>query len=61
METTTLTINLPKNISLALEVEAIISGKNVAEYVEELLSKQVKYLNFEKVKNAIDANQKKTN
>lgn len=41
METTTLTINLPKNISLALEHKARISGKNVAEYVEELVAKQV--------------------
>ncbi|MGI8670914.1 MAG: hypothetical protein ACR2J3_13870 [Aridibacter sp.] len=46
METTTLTINLPKNISLALEDEARISGKNVAEYVEELVAKQVKRPTF---------------
>ena len=42
METTTLTINLPKDVGLALENKAKNSGKDVAEYVEELVSKQVK-------------------
>ena len=46
METTTLTINLPKDISLALENKARISGKDVAEYVEDLVAKQIKLPTF---------------
>lgn len=46
METTTLTINLPKDVGLALENKARISGKDVVEYVEELVSKQVKLPTF---------------
>lgn len=46
METTTLTINLPKDVGLALENKARIIGKDVAEYVEELVSKQVKLPTF---------------
>jgi len=42
METTTLTINLPRDISVALENEAKVSGKGVAEYVEDLVVRQVK-------------------
>ena len=42
METTTLTINLPRDISVALENEAKVSGKGVAEYVEDLVVGQVK-------------------
>lgn len=41
METETLTIHLPKDISIALESKAKISGKEVAEYIEDLLTKQV--------------------
>ncbi len=46
METTALTINLPKNISVALEDKAKINGKEVAEYVEDLVAKQIKRPNF---------------
>ncbi|PYS34669.1 MAG: hypothetical protein DMF75_05865 [Acidobacteria bacterium] len=42
METTTLTINLPRDISVALENKAKVSGKGVAEYVEDLVVRQVK-------------------
>ncbi len=46
METTALTINLPKDISLELAKKASSSGKNIAEYVEELVSKQLKRPTF---------------
>lgn len=46
METTTLTIHLPKDISLALENKAKTSGKDIAEYVEDLLAKQIKRPTF---------------
>lgn len=42
METTTLTIHLPKDVSLALEDKAKISGKGVAAYVEDLLERQAR-------------------
>ncbi len=42
METTTLTIHLPKDVSLALEDKAKINGKGVAEYVEDLLERQAR-------------------
>ena len=42
METTTLTINLPRDVSVALEDKAKVSGKGVAEYVEDLVVRQVK-------------------
>ena len=42
METTTLTINLPRDVSMALENKAKVSGKGVAEYVEDLVVRQVK-------------------
>lgn len=41
METTTLTIHLPKDVRLVLEDKAHTSGKGVAEYVEDLVSKQI--------------------
>ncbi len=41
METTTLTINLPKDVSVALENKAKTSGKGVAEYVETMIVKQM--------------------
>ena len=46
METSTLTIHLPKDISVELEKKAKSSGKNSAEYVEDLVSKQVKRPTF---------------
>lgn len=46
METTTLTINLPKDIGAVLENKAKVSGKGVAEYVEDLVTKQVKRPTF---------------
>ena len=42
MGTTTLTINLPRDVSVALENKAKVSGKGVAEYVEDLVVRQVK-------------------
>ena len=42
METTTLTINLPRDVSVALENKAKVSGKGVAEYVEDVVVRQVK-------------------
>ena len=46
METTTLTINLPKDVSVALENKAKTSGKGVAEYVETMIVKQIKRPTF---------------
>ena len=46
METTTLTINLPKDVSTVLENKARVSGKNVAEYVEDLVVSQIKRPTF---------------
>lgn len=46
METTTVTINLPKDIGAVLENKAKISGKGVAEYVEDLIVKQIKRPGF---------------
>ena len=46
METTTLTINLPKDIGVVLENKAKVSGKGVAEYVEDLVTKQIKRPTF---------------
>ncbi len=43
METTTLTINLPKDVSAVLENKARVSGKGVAEYVEDLVVRQIKH------------------
>jgi hypothetical protein len=42
MEMTELTIHLPADVSLELAKKARSSGQEVAEYVEELVSKQVK-------------------
>ena len=46
MEMTTLTINLPKDISAALEDKAKVSGKGVAEYIEDLVVSQIKRPTF---------------
>jgi predicted DNA-binding protein len=46
METMTLTINLPEEVGAALKDKARISGKNVAEYVESMISAQIKRLTF---------------
>jgi predicted DNA-binding protein len=46
METTTLTINLPKDVSAILENKAKADGKGVAEYVEEMVAKQIKRPTF---------------
>lgn len=40
METTTLTINLTKDITVELENKAKVSGKGVAEYVEDLVVRE---------------------
>ncbi len=41
METTTLTIHLPKDVGLALERKAKTSGKEIETYVEEMVADQV--------------------
>lgn len=41
METMTLTIQVPKNIGIALEEKAKNDGKELIEYVEGLLEKDV--------------------
>jgi hypothetical protein len=41
METMTLTINLPRDIVLTLENKAKISGRDSAEYVEDLITKEL--------------------
>ena len=41
METTTLTINLSKDISVALENKAKLSGRDATEFVEDLVTKEV--------------------
>ena len=46
METMTLTINLPKDVGAALESKAKTSGKDLAEYVETMIAKQVKRPTF---------------
>lgn len=41
MDTTTLTINLPKDIRLAVENKARLSGRDSAEFIEDLVAKEV--------------------
>ena len=41
METMTLTIHVPKNIGAILEEKAKSSGKDVSEYVEDLIEKDI--------------------
>ncbi len=41
METMTLTIQVPKNIGSVLEEKARNQGKDVAEYVENLIEKDI--------------------
>lgn len=41
METMTLTINLPKDVGAALENKAKMSGRDSAEFVEDLVTKEV--------------------
>ena len=40
METMTLTINVPKNVGAILEEKAKTDGKELIEYVEDLVAKQ---------------------
>lgn len=40
METMTLTINVPKNVGIILEEKARFDGKELVEYVEEIVTKQ---------------------
>lgn len=40
METLTLTIHVPKNIGIVLEEKAKNDGKELIEYVEEIVTKQ---------------------
>lgn len=40
METMTLTIHVPKNIGIILEEKAKVDGKELVEYVEEIVVKQ---------------------
>ncbi len=46
METTTLTITLPNDVRVSLENKAKVSGKGVAEFVEDLVIKQIKRPTF---------------
>jgi 23S rRNA G2445 N2-methylase RlmL len=46
METTTLTINLPKDITVELENKAKANGKDVAEFVKDLVVRQIKRPSF---------------
>ena len=41
METMTLTIHVPKNIGAVLEEKAKNQGKDVSEYVEDLIEKDI--------------------
>ncbi len=41
MDTTTLTINLPRDVGTALETKAKLSRRDTAEYVEYLVTKEV--------------------
>ncbi len=49
METTTLTIQLPKDVSLALERKAMTRGKPVEEYVEGLLEVQASRASLDEI------------
>ncbi len=40
METMTLTIHVPKNVGMVLEEQAKNDGKELIEYVEEIVTKQ---------------------
>ena len=40
METMTLTIHVPRNIGIILEEKAKTDGKELVEYVEEIVTKQ---------------------
>lgn len=40
METMTLTIHVPKNVGIILEEKAKVDGKELVEYVEEIITKQ---------------------
>ena len=40
METMTLTIQVPKNVGMVLEEKAKNDGKELIEYVEEIVTKQ---------------------
>lgn len=40
METMTLTIHVPKNVGVILEEKAKTDGKELVEYVEDLVTKQ---------------------
>lgn len=40
METMTLTIHVPKNVGIILEEKAKSDGKELVEYVEDLVAKQ---------------------
>ena len=42
METIALTISLPKDVGAALENKARVSGKGAAEYVAEMVARQVR-------------------
>ncbi|MGI8638731.1 MAG: hypothetical protein ACR2MG_02100 [Pyrinomonadaceae bacterium] len=46
METTTLTITLPNDVTMTLENKAKVNGKGVAEFVEDLVIKQIKRPSF---------------
>lgn len=41
MDTMTLTINLPKDVSVAVENKAKLSGRDSVTYIEDLVTKEV--------------------
>lgn len=49
METMTLTLNLPEDVTVALKDKAKISGKGVVEYVETMISTQVRRPSFDEI------------
>lgn len=49
METMTLTINLPKDIGVALENKAKLSRRDAAEFVEDLVTKEVNRPSFDEI------------
>jgi len=46
METITLTINVPKNVGAILKEKARTDGKELVEYVEDLVAKQASHPTF---------------
>ncbi|MFN0278529.1 MAG: hypothetical protein ACKVRN_08000 [Pyrinomonadaceae bacterium] len=49
METMTLTINLPKDVGVALENKAKLSKRKATEFVEDLVTKEVNRPSFDEI------------